>query len=119
MNERVAAMQQLHVHAVVAKQEIEAVLDVLGWPQDQALSRALDRLNELKEQAMEAEPMTKKTFVKRNSEGVELGPNGYVLCTVCGAEAHGISRETRAEYAKCELHRDKQSHQEVSHGDKI
>jgi len=118
MNERAAAMQQLHVHAVMAKQEIEAVLDVLGWLPEQALSCAIDRLVELKEQALEVEPMTKK-FIKLNSQGVELGPNGYVLCTVCGAEAHGISRETRAEYAKCEQHRDKQSHKEVIHGDKI
>jgi hypothetical protein len=51
MNERVVTMQQLRFHAVEAKREIEAVLDILGWPKDDALGRALDRLNELKEQA--------------------------------------------------------------------
>jgi len=51
MNERVVTMQQLRFHAVEAKREIETVMDILGWPKDDALGRALDRLNELKEQA--------------------------------------------------------------------
>lgn len=55
MNERVVTMQQLRFHAVEAKRAIEAVLDLLGWPQDEALSRAIDRLVELKEQASRGE----------------------------------------------------------------
>ena len=51
MNERVVTMQQLRLHVVEAKREIEAVLDMLGWPSDPALSHALERLNELKEKA--------------------------------------------------------------------
>jgi hypothetical protein len=51
MNERVVTMQQLRFHAVEAKREIETVMDILGWPQDPALSHAVDRLNELKERA--------------------------------------------------------------------
>jgi hypothetical protein len=49
MNERVITMQQLRLHVVEAKREIEAVMDILGWPSDHALSHALDRLTELKE----------------------------------------------------------------------
>ena len=49
MNERAETMAGLHMHSSLAKQEIEVVLDILGWPKDEALSRALDRLNELKE----------------------------------------------------------------------
>jgi hypothetical protein len=49
MNERAETMLGLHMHASIAKQEIEVVLSILGWPNDEALSRALDRLNELKE----------------------------------------------------------------------
>lgn len=51
MNEEVAAKQRLRVHAVEAKRQIEEVLDCLGWPQDEILSRAIDRLVQLKEQA--------------------------------------------------------------------
>jgi hypothetical protein len=51
MNESVIAKQALRFYAVEAKRNIEMVLDALGWPADEALSRALDRLNELKEQA--------------------------------------------------------------------
>jgi hypothetical protein len=51
MNEEVAAKQRLRLAAIEAKRAIEDVLDCLGWPQDEALSRALDRLVQLKEQA--------------------------------------------------------------------
>lgn len=51
MNERVVTMQLLRYHVVEAKREIEAVLDILGWPNDAVLGCAIDRLNELKEQA--------------------------------------------------------------------
>ena len=51
MNERVETMQQLRFHAVEAKREIEVVLDILGWPDDPALSQALDRLTKIKESA--------------------------------------------------------------------
>lgn len=49
MNERTEAINALHLHASLAKQEIEAVLDILGWPFDPALSQALDRLTKIKE----------------------------------------------------------------------
>ena len=51
MNENVVAQQALRFYAVEAKRSIELVLDALGWPADEALSCALDRLNELKEHA--------------------------------------------------------------------
>ncbi len=49
MNEREEAMAGLHMHATAAKLEIETVLAILGWPNDEALSRALDRLVELQD----------------------------------------------------------------------
>ena len=42
-------MAGLHMHATAAKLEVETVLAILGWPNDEALSRALDRLIELQE----------------------------------------------------------------------
>lgn len=51
MNEQGDAKRALLVHAVAAKREVEAVLECLGWPFDHALSRAIDRLEELAEQA--------------------------------------------------------------------
>ena len=53
MSERVETMQRLRFHAVEAKRAIEAVMDILMWTDEPALSRALERLNELKEQASE------------------------------------------------------------------
>jgi len=44
--------------------------------------------------------------IMHNAAGVELGPNGYVCCTMCGKEVQGISRETSKEYAICLHHRD-------------
>jgi hypothetical protein len=52
MNERAVTMQQLRLHAAAAKHEVGAVLDILGWPHDEALSCAIDRLIELREQAV-------------------------------------------------------------------
>ena len=49
MNERLLTMQQLHGHVIAAKHEIEIILESLGWPNDEILSRTLDRLTELKE----------------------------------------------------------------------
>jgi len=49
MNEREVTLQRLRYHAGRAKHEIEAVLDILGWPEDAALSNALDRLLQLQE----------------------------------------------------------------------
>ena len=46
-------MQRLRFHAVEAKREIEAVMDILMWTDEPTLSRALERLNELKERASE------------------------------------------------------------------
>jgi RNA polymerase-binding transcription factor DksA len=39
-----------------------------------------------------------------NSNGVELGPRGYVICRVCGEEVPDISRETTKRYAECVSH---------------
>jgi len=51
MTERAAAKALLRRRASAAKRSIELVLDALGWPHDEALSRALDRLLVLREQA--------------------------------------------------------------------
>lgn len=40
-----------------------------------------------------------------NSQGVPVGPNGYVLCQICGKEEQGISREVTIDYAYCLQHR--------------
>lgn len=53
MNERIVTLRQLRFHAVEAKRAIEAVMDILQWTEEPVLSRALERLNELKEQASE------------------------------------------------------------------
>lgn len=49
MSERDETMAGLYMHATAAKLEIETVLAILGWPNDEALGRALDRLIELQE----------------------------------------------------------------------
>jgi hypothetical protein len=49
MNEREQTMAGLRMHATAAKLEIETVLAILGWPNDTALSRAIDRLVELQD----------------------------------------------------------------------
>ncbi len=49
---------------------------------------------------------------QHNSNGVELGPHGYVVCTVCGKEVSDISRETSRAYAQCLSHRRDYSHKE-------
>ena len=51
MNERDETMTGLLMHATAAKLEIETVLAILGWPKDDALGRALDRLVELQERS--------------------------------------------------------------------
>lgn len=47
-----------------------------------------------------------------NSQGVQLGPNGHVLCLFpgCRKEAKDISRETGPEFALCSMHRVKTTH---------
>ena len=44
----------------------------------------------------------------RNSWGVSIGRNGYVLCLSCGKETQEISREVTAEFAYCLQHRPSQ-----------
>lgn len=34
-----------------------------------------------------------------NSQGVQVGESGYILCRHCGLEAQDVSREVRREYA--------------------
>lgn len=36
-----------------------------------------------------------------NAAGAQLGPRGYIVCTVCGKETQELSRETHPDYAKC------------------
>lgn len=40
----------------------------------------------------------------RNSHGVELSANGYVLCSICGKEVQEISKETALPYDQCPQH---------------
>jgi hypothetical protein len=37
--------------------------------------------------------------VQINSQGVPLGPNGYIICGHCGQEAQDVSREVCHAYA--------------------
>jgi len=49
MNERDVTMRRLHDHATNAKREIEAVLDILDWPNDEVLGLTIGRLVVLRE----------------------------------------------------------------------
>ena len=37
--------------------------------------------------------------IKYNSEGVQTGPNGYIICGYCKQEVQEVSRETTIPYA--------------------
>ena len=41
----------------------------------------------------------------KNTHGVLLGKNGYVMCLTCGKEVQGISTETPPGYAYCLHHK--------------
>lgn len=57
---------------------------------------------------------------KVNQLGVPIGPNGYVICTICGREVSEISRETGPGYAQCLSHRVQQQFKPItSRGDQI